>query len=137
MPIYLTTSPFLLASLLIIACGSEICVFCANLTTYWKLIVGILIIFYSGWTIWSTVLLKGKYAIISIENLSEANTWLGFKSGIKVSSQLINARIIANFCVLRFYVPSIHKTLSCTIVKDAIAPSQYRRLIMILRTLTI
>lgn len=137
MPIYLNPSLLLVFSYSLMLLGGEICIFCADLSVSWQIILGLLIICYSFWLLWAKVLLRQKHAIVGLCRLNEYDAWLILRSGSLVSGQMIKVCIIAQFCVLRFYVPSMKRTLSCTIAKDAIVPDQFRRLVMILRTLTL
>lgn len=137
MPIYLNLSLLLVFSSSLMFLGSEICVFCSDVSLAGQIILGLLIMCYAFWLLWAKVLLLQENAIVGLLRLNEYDSWLILRSGSLVSGQLIKASIISPVCVLRFYVPSMQKTLSCTIAKDAILPDQFRRLVMILRTLTL
>jgi hypothetical protein len=132
--ICLKSSRLYLITLSFIALGATLSIFCANLALSCKWVLAAIILSYSGWIIWTEILLKDQRSIVRLV-YNDDNTWQVIARGGQAYLALLadDSAVMGGFCVLRFKQSRWWKK-SCVIFKDGTDDNTYRRLLVVLRS---
>jgi hypothetical protein len=112
--------------------GSLLIIFNLNISRIVEILLLITTLGYGSFILWRDILLQGSSNIQALQFNQDG--WVLRHANEKSPAKLCGDSTVTRWvCVLRFKLPEKKRKVSCVIFRDALEPTEYRRLLVTAR----